>query len=906
MMPRATGVVLLAATGVCLVFLGTGRAQQVHRNGFETRELSWVKGATDASFRELAHDLTDRTAHTGQSSEHIELNAEHGSFIYYTYAHPRAPIADELVLSLWVKANRPGMQILARVVLPHERNPNNLDEPVTALIRGDLYERVGRWQRMEIRRPVQLVQAQQQLMQFELKRALDIREAFVDHVVLNVYAGPGKTEVWIDDLEAGPVIDQTPFQPVSRAITRPNQTPTTPRAAAVEFRDGLMVNGKRFLFRCIRHTDTPLKALRDAGFNAVWLDYDASPALLEEAVNLGFWLVPALPVNANDPRLSTPEQLGQVASHFLNGDAVLFWDLGGGLVREQADRVAQAAQVVRAADPQAPLGVDAWDGFAPYARAVDLIGAHRWPLMTAMELDDYRLWLEQRRRLAPPKTFFWTWIQTHLPEWYSTLVYGSPGTAGFSEPIGPQPEQIRLLTYSALAAGCRGLAFWSDRFLADSHQGRDRLLELALLNQELQMLDPLITTAGPPRWISTSVQDVKAAVMRTDHGILVLPMWLGKGGQYVPGQAAAAKLMMNVPEVPAATQAWLVSPAQVRSLQTERVVGGTRVTIPEFGVTAAILFTADDSPTGLLVRFQDQVRRTRPLAAQWARSLAEAELEKVAKIETRLEQAGHTLPDGQALMDDARRRLGLVTEHWNNNNYEEAYGEAQRAVRPLRILMRAQWENATKELDSPVSSPYAVSFFTLPEHWRFMEEMRHAMPGKNLLPGGDFELPLDKMPQSWTPQQQTIDDVVCKISQSGYIPKEGKQCLLLEIKPKQPELRPQVIERSYLALNSPTLRLPPGTLVRISAWVHVPSQITGCADGALFFDSIGGEPLADRFNSTAIWKRVVHYRRVPASGTVSVTLALTGLGSARFDDVRIEPLLPNATAQQTPAAATAH
>lgn len=902
---RALEAMLLACSAVALVGVGTGRAQQVHRNGFEARETSWVKGPSDASFREAIHEITQSTAHTGQSSEHIELSAEQGTYIHYLYATPRAPIADELVISLWLKANRPGIQLLARVVFPHERNPNNLDQPVTVLIRGDRYERVGRWQRLEVRRPMQLTETQQQLMQYELKRAVDVRDAFVDNVVLNLYSGPGKAEVWIDDLEAGPVADTTPFQPVSRSITRPTgpQTPAT-RAAAVEFRDGLLVSGKRFLFRCIRHTDTPLKALRDAGFNTVWLDDDAPAAQIDEAINLGFWLVPSLPVCAPNSRLTTPEQITQEIDRFLAGDAVLFWDLGGGLVKEQADRVTQASQMIRATDPQRPLGADAWDGFAPYARAVDLVGAHRWPLMTAMELPEYRLWLEQRRRLAPPKTFFWTWVQTHLPDWYTNLIYGNPCASGFHEPVGPQPEQIRLLTYSALAAGCRGLAFWSDRFLADSHQGRDRLLELALINQELQMLDPLLTTAGTPRWIGTSVSEVRAAVMRTDHGILVLPMWQGKGSQFVPGQASIAKLTLVVPEVPMATQAWLISPAQVRSLKTERVVGGTRVTIPEFGVTAAVLFTADDSPTGILVRFQDQVRRTRPLAAQWARSEATAELEKVTAIETQLEQARHTLPDGQALMEDARHRLQLCGERWNNNDYEECYGDAQRAMRPLRILMRAQWENATKELDSPVSSPYAVSFFTLPEHWRFMDELRHCLPGKNLLPDGNFEGNFAKTPPSWLVQKQTLDDVGLDIRPDAAHAKEGKRSLILEIS-KRPDERPDVFERTYLAITSPPVHVPPGTLVRISAWVMVPGLVTS-ADGALFFDSIGGEPLADRIVTAGpTWKRLVHYRRVPASGTVSVTLALTAIGAARFDDVRIEPLLPNATAQHNTSAPAA-
>ena len=46
------------------------------------------------------------------------------------------------------------------------------------------------------------------------------------------------------------------------------------------------------------------------------------------------------------------------------------------------------------------------------------------------------------------------------------------------------------------------------------------------------------------------------------------------------------------------------------------------------------------------------------------------------------------------------------------------------------------------------------------------------------------------------------------------------------------------------------------------------------------------------------------YRRVPASGQISVTLALTGLGVAYFDDVRIEPLVVGA-ASAKPAPGTA-
>src|SRR5262249_24958452 len=141
-----------------------------------------------------------------------------------------------------------------------------------------------------------------------------------------------------------------------------------------------------------------------------------------------------------------------------------------------------------------------------------------------------------------PGTFCWTWIQTHLPDWYTSLVYEREPGGGFQEPVGRQPEQIRLMAYTAIGSGFRGLGFWSDRFLADSHTGRDRLLGLALLNQELQLLEPLLVSAGEPKWIPTSHPHVQAAILRCDRAVLVLAMWLGGGAQYVPGQSAVPEL----------------------------------------------------------------------------------------------------------------------------------------------------------------------------------------------------------------------------------------------------------------------------------------------------------------------------------------------------------------------------
>src|SRR5262249_52796255 len=279
----------------------------------------------------------------------------------------------------------------------------------------------------------------------------------------------------------------------------------------------------------------------------------------------------------------------------------------------------------------------------------------------------------------------------------------------------------------------------------------------------------------------TSVPEVKAAVLRCEKAILVMPVWMGKGTQFVPEQGAKATLTITVPQVPPSMQPWEVSPGEVRALKVDRVTGGTQVTLPEFALTAAIVFTADNSQTGLVVQLQNRAREMAKLAAQWAHDLANVELEKVTRIEADLEAANHRIPEGQALLEKTQKYLASCVTHFNDRDYPEAYQEALRAQRPLAILMRAQWEEAAKDLDAPVASPYAVSYFSLPKHWSFVAQLKSAGTGANALPNGDFEAAAETTPDAWTAQEVTLDDVELVAQRVAEDPHEGKQCLKLEI-----------------------------------------------------------------------------------------------------------------------------
>jgi len=987
-----TPAALVVLAAVLVALAPAQEARSIYRDGFAGRDPSFVKGDANVKFEEKDHKISTEHGKSGVTSEFIKIEstppagAAEVQFVHYYYETPPAPITDRLTAGVWVKAFRPGVQVKARVVFPKEKDPRNPDAPLTTLIAGKTYERVRLWDSLGFGNVAEALKKQLPVLHARLGRAVDPTDAYIDRIVLNVHAGPGVTEVWVDDLEIGPVrTDVAPPQPGRQAPGAPASRPKA-KGRKVEFDGQILVEGddgvmEPFFMLAIRHSNTPLKTLRDARFNTVWFPNDVPQPTVDEAVRHGFWVVPSLPLSAGEwaarqPKRPEPEVLEQEADRlaaylrkFLAGDAVLMWDLGGGRTAEDVARVRQASDHLRSWDPRRPKAVDLWDGFGTYAAYTDAIGAHRWPLFSGLELVYYREWLAQRRALIPPGKMTWTWVQTHLPSWLAEMVCGQPDPPSIAEPVGPHPEQIRILTYLSLAAGHKGLGFWSDKYLDNLTHGRDRMLELALLNTEIDMLKPVLFAAeSPARWIGTSDPNVQAAVLAGPRETLVLPVWLGYGSQYTPSQAAIPALSVTVPNIPDGATPWLVTPAGITEIKAvERVHGGTRILLTEFDTTAAVVFTSDLGPLGKIVRWQDHVRCVAPLVSRYAQQQAIEQFQKARRTHERiLEAGGPDLPDNQAaeLFHRAEVYIRQAKIYADNNQYEVAYREARRALRPLRVLMRAHWAKAIETLDTPTAAPFAVSFYTLPEHWKMAHEVRASRPAGNGFANGGFELSkpapdggadVSSLP-GWKVRKlilasesavgtaaivnvkDPIPDVPPTPPDLGVArygahrvaeqpvdfrqPEFGRHCLVLAIAAKaekdrqgQPLPEPQALERAVLAVDSPAADFAPGSLVRVSFWVKVPGALRATADGLVVFDTAGGEPLGVRVMHTVPpgkaageWKQYHLYRRVPPSGKVAMTFALTGFGTAYIDDVRMEPLAPFtpvAAADGPPAARTA-
>ena len=966
----AGGAVVAVALSVSVLALGQTPAPApapgltaLHRNGFSAKSTTFfLKGDANIRFEERDHKVSGEHHKSAATSEYVKVEANppggatDKEFVHYYYECPPAPVTEQLVFSVQVKAYRAGAQVKARVVFPREKDPKNPDFALTSVIAGDSYDKVRQWQSMTLGDPIDTFKKHLPVLQARLGRAIDPTDAYIDRVILNVYSGPGVSEVWIDDLEIGPVKGDAP--PLAKNDAAPGRLAKNAKAVPVEFGDGqILVDGEPFFMLAIRHTDTPLKTLRDAQFNTVWFPNDAAPATIEESIRNGFWIVPTLPLPAGEwdgrkpkkPDDKTIERDADLTAaylrKFLSNDAVLMWDFGNGRTAEDLGRVVRAAEVVRSYDPRRPRSIDLWDGYGAYSKYVNAIGAHRWPLFSSLELTAYKDWLEQRRALISPGKMMWTWIQTHLPEWYVTQLCGRPDPAEFAEPVGPHPEQIRILTYLAIASGCRGLGYWSDKFLSkDTHHGKDRLLEIALLNSEIDILRGVLASATDPAvWVGTSDGRVPAAIVRGPKDILVIPVWLGEGTQYTPSIAALSQLKVTVPQVPEGSIVWRVTAAGYEQLPlTVRKPNGLEITIPDFDVACAIVITPDLGPTGKVARGQDHATfRSGETAARWAQLQAVEQYEKTCRTHAAIIAAGGLEHEfTPELLAASKESMGKAREFFDNKQWDVAYRESRKALRPLRSLMRADWDRAVQSLDAPSASPFAVSFYSLPQHYALAAEVRGSRPAGNGFPHGGFELnkkapaegaAVDSLP-GWKARKTILDaaEGVAAIlnsdapgvadpplppivisternaAQRATLPSPDlrrpnlcNHTLALTISPRptkekdgSPAAPTQALERAIVAVDSPAADFAPGGLVRVSFWAKVPTGVTAAADGLVVFDSAGGEPLGVRVRFQPNWKQFNLYRRVPPDGKISMTFALTGFGTAYIDDVKIEPMVP--------------
>lgn len=877
---------LVAALVVLLLVWSRGALAQ-YRDSFEGPEPSWLLGGADCGVKVLGKVRDYRNAHAGQASEYHRLAVGNGTHVYLVLPIGKVPVIEEFRPSLYLKADRASLQFLARVVFPRSIDRGS-GQPVTALLRGDMYTDVGEWQELALRDAAKLVRLEAIAQRTTQGREFDEREAYIDLLVVNTYSSPGNVDVWIDDLEIQGYVNLD-----SGAARLPSSAPTdVPQAAAgpvAELQGSLlMVRGRPFAPRIVQHQGEPLEWLKQLGFNAVKLNASPSAEELKEAQRLGLWLI-APPPYGNE----------EVARDAFS--PVLAWSLGSRLTELDLAGTKELVSEIRRFEPdqQRPLvaGVDA--GLAEMSRIAPLITLERNPLGTSQELALSRRWLMTRPRLARPGTPFWATIPSQRPEKLTEqLVLLSQGQE-IDDDIDHQ--QLRLATYSALAAGARGLVFPS-RTPLSAQNGMDamRADTLKLLNLELRLLEPWIATGSFAEELAAGDGSVQVSVLATDRSRLLLITQHAPAQQFVLGPPPRSSLQITIPGVSISDRAHRVSLAGVKPLKLTHTSGGAHLTLDDAGLATAVVITQDPLALHHLGRTLADVKAE---AARLRQELLTWRLSRVSQIDGELIATHRTLyasSDGQQpradtpaiLLRTAQEHLEQAKKLSASGDFENHQVALDRCEIALAKVRRGAWETTASSFPSPAASPCLAQYTSLPLHWQVAQRMQQGRFGPNSQAAGDMESLEQMLSAGWKQERRPPAGVKCDVSLSLADPHAGRSNLRMQAWAADKQLASQVIEQPVVWITSSPVPVRQGQIVRIHAWVDVPRPLAGSDDGLVVFDSAGGWDLGDRIRQTRGWRELTLYRAVPQNGDLTVTFALSGLGDARVDDLAVSVLDP--------------
>jgi hypothetical protein len=423
-----------------------------------------------------------------------------------------------------------------------------------------------------------------------------------------------------------------------------------------------------------------------------------------------------------------------------------------------------------------------------------------------------------------------------------------------------------------------------------------------------------------------------AAIATKDNkGKLLLVTDFAQHAQWQPPQMAFNDLKLRVPGAQQNAQGYEVTLGGVKVLKRARAPGGLEFALPDFGTTALVLITTDRE---LVERIEAKVARIRSLAVAMAIEQAQLKFQWASEINGRLAADEHKVLNAADLLQVAQKKIDDAQEALELENYIEAWADARRSSRPLRILMYTHFLQGLNELTaaatppeernapapppvpvftrkkppkfeakkkpvrliSPISAAPLLSYSTLPQLYKWISWIRDAKYGDNLLPSGSFDDPDDLSADGWRTDSYPLDGVSGIItSVEGGASPSSKRALKLSVTPAEGrsiDSLPPYLDQMAAAIRTPPVSVGAQQLIRISVKVKMPRLIPAGGGGLIVRDSLGGPPLQFRTtNPVPDWSEVVLYRRAPAEGTITVTLGLAGFAEALFDDLKIEAIV---------------
>lgn len=892
LLPAGLGLALLAATA--------RPTPGQHREDFEQSTTSWQLAETDCAIATATwlQTRTSEESHGGRSSESFRFQTGHGSKILVAHAIPPARLIDELKPSVWVKSKRSDLHLLIRVVLPRSAAPDG-SGPIKVMLDGGRYNSVGHWQQLdfEANQAGLATQLQQQLWMLRSKFGPHVtaEDAYADLLVLNLYNGPGAVDVWVDDLAVEGLVDASDAVRQGAALAERVVDPQVALASAqeaadpnaVEFDGNIMeVGGQPFCARVIQHNGEPFDVLQRLGFNVIELRGPADEQQLQSAAQLGLWLVCPPPANVG---------LQPIGAAY---DRVLAWSVGRNLDGRDLENVRQLIREIRHSDTRRvrPIFADVRSNWSEYAGLVAIVASGVDCLGGSFPLLRYSDWLRERQQLVGRTIPLWAAIPSEInfevQLQIAALVDRVP-------PVPLDPDQLEGALLEAVAGGARGLRFLSrSRLDATDPLTQLRAQSLRLLNARINQLEPWIAGGAVLGPVPVSQPELQVTAVQTDRARLLLIQRTTGWEQWIAGERPFEPLaFVDTGASPADKSYWLATSGMV-PLPVSNAYGGAAIDINPCPGQAIVVVT--ESPVvvnrlGGTYQMADGMsfaRLREDVVRNW---LAVTQLldREMSRWERGSPLASGALNEAMTLIQNAE----TMSQRGSVASADEYFATAGQR---LAVARREFLQTARGPFPAWGASPLLVHPLLVPSHWQLSARLARGVWQPNALAGGDFENLKHMVDHGWLNRRSNSPGIETKVELAADAAVGGS--LGLKLSATRTGSGDAPVEATPVWITSGPIAVSSGQVVRIHGWAQINGTLQGSSEGLLIIDSLGGTPLAERITQSNQWQEFSLYRGVPADGELTVTIALSGLGSAMVDEltVRIADIGP-----ASPPAATA-
>lgn len=881
-------------------------------DSFEGDSPRWRLVESDCNASVTEHEISQLMPRSGRGCELLEITCTSGERALMAYPIEPTAVLNEFQPSLWVRSAAGNIRLGVRVVFPNAIHPETKNR-LAVIVWGDHYQQTGNWQHLQVARIADQLQQETIAIRRLYDQPPDLEHPMIDCLVLNVYTGPGRYRVQIDELVLTGMI---PLASVGVPL-------------AANWREQWQWNEKVDLQSAsskfpvwLQHRGEEPAWVGSLGFNGLWLSELPSPAQLS--------LIAEARLSALSPPPTHGVEFDQRHLTALQG-----WIIGVALNREQLDLARKNATLAEKLPEsmRRPLVGEALEKYWMFSRMLSQTIVPAPDPASAGDLKSKQAWLASMVQSVRMRNDGWVSISAgpspsiieqcraadeRLHDNQSNQEELSSEFTSVANPLGFRHELA-----GAVMAGATGILVRTYSPMPDPislPSAGDRAMQAAIRwsNNDLKLWSPWLVWGQvmPPPEVSSA--DFAVRRWRVRDADLIIVQCVNPNAQLCLPPTRSRPLVISMSEVSDVPQAVRLTENSMQ-LMTMRTAAG----IQEWQI---------DRPAPLevflLTRNPQVLAYVRQRLESKAAENAADQLEIAsycAEQASQLLDARFALPETATSQESQRahieqhRRLTVIQNRlesgWRSLQARQPQSATAGAFEIFDLsqqIMHEAFLAATANLNSPQSSPFVLTPATLKYHWSVAQACARSQWQAVNIPGGQFT-DLAEMLQSGWSQQRRLQDLANLRVELVPSSADNPQSLRLAAFSRASEGYgigsssrpiPGGYEGASLRVRSSGFPVSKGQFVRITAQAFIRQVGSDPASGVLFYDNQSGPSIGQLVRGEAGQRVPVElYRFATADGEFRILAECRGECDIQIENLTasiIEPATNRRSFVSTP------